>query len=352
MLWVDKYRPQSLNRLDYHQDLSRRLINLAQSDQVPHLLFYGPSGAGKKTRVMSFLRELFGSGVEKLKLEHRTFKTPSGKTIEISMISSNFHIEMNACDAGIYDRIIIQDIIKEMAQSHPIQSVSSQHSFKVIFLVEVDRLTRQAQAALRRTMEKYTSSCRIIMCCNSLSKVIEPVRSRCLTIRIAAPSHEEICSVLKTIAKKEKVELPNELAMRIAHSSQRNMRRAILMMEACRVQQYPFVPNQTVPLSDWETFIAQLGMSIVQEQSPQKLLEAREKLYELLINCIPADVILRTLSRELMKQLDDQLKHEVAYWAAFYEQRLRAGSKEIFHLEAFVAKFMSLYKGFLVNLFG
>jgi len=130
------------------------------------------------------------------------------------------------------------------------------------------------------------------------------------------------------------------------------MRRAILMMEACRVQQYPFVPNQTVPLSDWETFIAQLGMSIVQEQSPQKLLEAREKLYELLINCIPADVILRTLSRELMKQLDDQLKHEVAYWAAFYEQRLRAGSKEIFHLEAFVAKFMSLYKGFLVNLFG
>ena len=65
-------------------------------------------------------------------------------------------------------------------------------TFKVVVLSEVDRLSRQAQAALRRTMEKYTAACRLILCCNSASRVIEPVRSRCLGIRVAAPSHEEV----------------------------------------------------------------------------------------------------------------------------------------------------------------
>jgi hypothetical protein len=64
--------------------------------------------------------------------------------------------------------------------------------FKVVVLVEVDKLSRQAQAALRRTMEKYSTSCRLILCCNNQSKVIDPVRSRCLGIRIAAPTHDDV----------------------------------------------------------------------------------------------------------------------------------------------------------------
>ncbi len=62
----------------------------------------------------------------------------------------------------------------------------------MVVLAEVDRLSRQAQAALRRTMEKYTAACRLILCCNSASRVIEPVRSRCLGIRVAAPTHEQV----------------------------------------------------------------------------------------------------------------------------------------------------------------
>ena len=66
-----------------------------QSGDFPHLLFYGPSGAGKKTRIMCLLRELYGSGVEKLRIEQHNFTTPSKKKLEISTIASNYHIEVN-----------------------------------------------------------------------------------------------------------------------------------------------------------------------------------------------------------------------------------------------------------------
>jgi replication factor C subunit 3/5 len=163
----------------------------------------------------------------------------------------------------------------------------------------------------------------------------------------------QICTVLQTVAQKEGVHLPDELAINIARESSRNLRRALLMLEACHVQNRDALrADQPVIKTDWEIYIAQLALDITREQSPQRLLAAREKLYELLVNCIPATVLLKTLLQELVKNLDDSLKKEVVEWAAFYEYRLAMGSKEIFHLEAFVAKFMALYKKYLNELFG
>ena len=210
MLFVDKHRPSRLSQLSYHDTLTTRLTSLAADPGgLPHLLLYGPSGAGKKTRVMALLREVFGCGAERLRLEKRTFTTPTKRQVEINMIQSNYHIEMAPGDAGLNDRFVIQDVIKEMAANKNIASVvtskdgndgdeghakkkAAKASYKVVVLVEVDKLTRQAQAALRRTMEKYSSSCRLILCCNNPSKVIDPVRSRCLGIRVAAPSDDEV----------------------------------------------------------------------------------------------------------------------------------------------------------------
>jgi len=293
---------------------------------------------------------MFGPGVEKRRLEHRTFKTPSNKTIELTTIASNYHIEMNAADAGIYDRIVVQDVIKEIAQSNPLHAGGGK-GFKVVVLMEVDRLSKQAQAALRRTMEKYTGSCRLILYCSNPTKVIEPVRSRCLGIRVGAPTEGKIVDVLSAVAKKEGLVLPPVLAQRVAKASKRNLRRALLMLEATKVQAYPFADDQALQVPDWEVYIGALAKEVTSDQSPQKLLKAREMLYELLTNCIPADVIIKVLVKELCKSLDDDLKHEVAHWAAFYEDRMVTGSKEIFHLEAFLAKFMSLYKQFLISMF-
>lgn len=127
---MDKYRPHDLQKLDFHKEQAKNLKKLTQQGDFPHLLVYGPPGAGKKTRIMCLLKELYGSGVERLRMEHMNFTTPSNKKLEIMTVSSNYHIEVNPSDVGIYDRIVIMDLIKNVAQSQQLD-VDGQREFKV-----------------------------------------------------------------------------------------------------------------------------------------------------------------------------------------------------------------------------
>eukprot|EP00096_Caligus_rogercresseyi_P013651 TRINITY_DN6277_c0_g1_i1.p1 TRINITY_DN6277_c0_g1~~TRINITY_DN6277_c0_g1_i1.p1 ORF type:complete len:358 (-),score=106.57 TRINITY_DN6277_c0_g1_i1:221-1294(-) len=352
-LWVDKYRPTKLSKLDYGLSQASYLETLVKGVDFPHLLVHGPSGAGKKTRVLALLRELYGPGVERLRLEHQNFVTPSKKKLEIMTMASNYHIEVNPSDVGIYDRVVIQELIKNTASSQQIHgSDSGKADFKVVILTEVDKLTKDAQHALRRTMEKYTSTCRLILCANSTSKVIPAIRSRCLSIRVPAPSIAEVTQIIISVAKKEGCQLPQELAKRIAERSQRNLRRALLLTEACKVKQYPFTDDQDIVDLDWEVYLRETASMIVSEQTPKRLLDVRGRLYELLSHCIPADVIFVGLLKELVKNCDGELKTQLTALAASYEHRLQLGNKAIFHLEAFVAKFMSLYMKFMEETMG
>lgn len=86
-------------------------------------------------------------------------------------------------------------------------------------------------------MEKYVATCRLILCSNSTSRVLPAIKSRCLGIRVSAPTINEIKTILHYVAKQESLTVPDELATRIAEMSNRNLRRAILMLEACRVEQ-------------------------------------------------------------------------------------------------------------------
>ncbi len=102
------------------------------------MLFCGPSGAGKQTRIQALLEELYGAVAEKKKIEFRPYETPSGKKIELSIISSNYHVELNPSDAGIYDRVIIQEVVKEIAQTQQLTLLSKnggkEKEFKGIFV--------------------------------------------------------------------------------------------------------------------------------------------------------------------------------------------------------------------------
>lgn len=174
-----------------------------------------------------------------------------------------------------------------------------------------------------------------------------------MAIRIPAPPIHQIASLLSAIAKKEGCSCSEDFCTSVSVASGRNVRKAVLMLEAAKVQSGGNIVSMSpaVALPDWELYIAKIAREILAEQSPSKLQQVREMLYELLTNCIPADIIIQTLLEELLKALDDTLKHEVTFWAAYYEHRIRQGSKDIFHLEAFVAKFMAIYKKWLVSFF-
>ncbi|CAK1354190.1 Replication factor C subunit 5 [Cercospora beticola] len=342
-LLVDKHRPRTLETLTYHPDLSERLRALANSGDFPHLLIYGPSGAGKKTRITATLRALYGPGVEKIKIDSRVFQTTSNRKLEFNIVSSNYHLEITPADVGNYDRVVVQDLLKEVAQTQQVD-LSAKQRFKVVVINEADQLTRDAQAALRRTMEKYSPNLRLILLANSTSNIIAPIRSRCLLVRVSAPTEAEICEVLAKVGKDERYTSCEPLEKKIARESKRNLRRALLMFEAVHAQNEQVSEKTPIPPPDWEALIEVIAKEIIEERSPARILQVRAKLYDLLTHCIPATTILKTLTFKLMPKLDDSLKPEVVKWAAFYEHRIRMGSKVIFHLEAFVTKFMRIYE--------
>ncbi|RAH41900.1 uncharacterized protein BO95DRAFT_476224 [Aspergillus brunneoviolaceus CBS 621.78] len=347
--FIDKHRPRSLDSLTYHPELSSRLKSLAQSGDFPHLLIYGPSGAGKKTRTIATLKELYGPGVEKIKIDARVFQTTSNRKLEFNIVSSVYHLEITPSDVGNYDRVVVQELLKEIAQTQQVD-LSAKQRFKVVVINEADHLTRDAQAALRRTMEKYSPNLRLILLANSTSNIIAPIRSRTLLVRVAAPTEKDICAVLRTAGKKEGWPEADGLNQRIARESGRNLRRALLMFEAIYAQNEKVTDNTPIPPPDWEALIAQTADEILAERSPAQLLRVRSRLYDLLTHCIPATTILKTLTFQLVGKVDDALKPDVIKWSAFYEHRITQGSKLIFHLEAFVAKFMRIYESYLMGM--
>lgn len=256
-------------------------------------------------------------------------------------------------------------MLKEVAQTQQVD-LGAKQRFKVVVINEADHLTRDAQAALRRTMEKYSPNLRLILLANSTSNIIAPIRSRTLLVRVAAPTETEICAVLSKVGRKEGWKEVESLNQRIAKESGRNLRKALLMFEAVHAQKYvqPFsndvcglnanksnsekITDQThIPPPDWEALIEQIARQIVEERSPQRLLQVRASLYDLLSHCIDSTTIIKTLTWKLIPKTDDALKPEVIKWAAFYEHRCKTGSKQIFHLEAFVAKYMRIYERYV-----
>lgn len=183
--------------------------------------------------------------------------------------------------------MVIQSLLKETAQTQQVDLAAKQR-FKVVVINEAEHLSRDAQAALRRTMEKYSPNLRLILVANSTANIIPPIKSRTLLVRVAAPTSKEIVSILKHTSIAEKVEFKEKLATRIAEESGRNLRRALLMLEAVYAQKYiqsilnirrdadrstisETVKDTTpIPPPDYEALIAQIADEILAEHTPAR----------------------------------------------------------------------------------
>lgn len=213
--WVEKYRPKTLEEVksqDHVVDILRRMLNSAA---LPHLLMYGPPGTGKTSTILALSRELFGP----------------------ELFSSRV-LELNASDErGI---AVVRERIKTFAQQALIHAPSNKEyrekypcpPFKIIILDEADSLTQDSQSALRRVMENYAAVTRICFCCNYVTRIIDPIASRCSKFRFKSLSGGDAHGRIEEILKAENVAYEHgiiDLTLKLADG---DLRKAIQLLQS------------------------------------------------------------------------------------------------------------------------
>ena len=336
-LWMDKYKPRKLEDLTFHPNQTELLKSLSENSEFPHLIFYGPDGAGKKTRVHCFLSKVYGDGIYKMNTMNKELKLKS-KNISYMVTSSNYHLEFCPSDVGNNDKFIISHVIKETSSFLQLDA-ESQKNFKVIVLLEADKMTKEAQSALRRTMEKYSENCRIIMIVNDLSAIIDPIRSRCFSLRIPSPSKEEIKQVLKDINKNENVNLNETAIDNIIDKHGKNVRECITCLQMTTLGNFH---GNRVYEPEYTNIFSSINKQILREQSAKSLKEIRSLFMELLIHGFRADYIIYKMTSDIIddNKIKEEIKKKVIEAGALFDLRAKNGTKDFIHLEAFAAKIM------------
>ncbi|HTY90664.1 MAG TPA: replication factor C small subunit [Methanocella sp.] len=201
-VWTEKYRPKTLDEVIGQEQIVRRLKSYVKTGNLPHLLFSGPPGVGKTACAIALARDMFGDTWQ-----------------------NNF-TELNASDERGID--VVRNNIKNFARTAPL----GEARFKIIFLDEADALTSDAQSALRRTMERYTATCRFVISCNYSSKIIEPIQSRCAVYRFGPQSPKDIDVMIRRIEKGEGIKITKDGMDAVVYVARGDMRRAINALQS------------------------------------------------------------------------------------------------------------------------
>ncbi len=308
-IWIEKYRPSNLSEVVGQNPVTSRLKNYVKERSMPHLLFAGPAGTGKTTSALALAQELFGE-----------------------LWKHNLH-ELNASDERGID--VVRGKIKEFARTAPL----GEDGFKIIFLDEADALTGAAQAALRRTMEKYARTCRFVMSCNYSSKIIEPIQSRCAVFRFRPIKAEDVERYLKFVSVKEELKVDKEAYESLTYLAQGDLRRAInglQMAAAANVDITADVVYQAVAAARPEEVREALEMAL-----DNNFGGARERLDTLQITYgLAGEDVLRQMHRSVRDlEIPDIIKVQLIEKLAEADFRLSEGANARIQIEAVIANF-------------
>ncbi|XP_020091014.1 replication factor C subunit 3 isoform X1 [Ananas comosus] len=203
--WVEKYRPKSLADVAAHRDIVDTIDRLTNENRLPHLLLYGPPGTGKTSTILAVARKLYGSQYQ------------------------NMILELNASDdRGIG---VVRQQIQDFASARSL-SFGAKPSVKLVLLDEADAMTKDAQFALRRVIEKHTKSTRFALICNHVNKIIPALQSRCTRFRFAPLEATHIRERLQYVIKAEGLDVDESGLTALVRLSNGDMRKALNILQS------------------------------------------------------------------------------------------------------------------------
>ena len=306
-IWTEKYRPGRFEEIEGQKEIVEKIKAFVHSGNMPHLLFSGPAGVGKTTLSLVIAKQLFGENWRENTLE------------------------LNASDERGIDVIRVK--VKDFARTKAIGNVP----FKVVYLDESDALTKEAQQALRRTMENYTKTCRFILSCNYSSKIIDPIQSRCAVFRFKPLSEKEIIAVVEKVAKEEQLTVSAEAKTALFSVSEGDCRRLENIMQSCAVMNSHVTPELVYSMASVAK--PKEVHDVLSTAAGGNFLEARKKLLNLMLDYGLSGIdVIKQIQKEIWNlSLDDRRKVELVDKCGEVEFRMVEGSDEYLQLESFLA---------------
>jgi len=309
-IWTEKYRPGRFEEVVGQQEIIKRTRSLVQALNIPHLLFAGPSGIGKSTLALIIVKELFK---EKWR---------------------DNYLELNASDERGID--VVRQKVKDFARTKSFGVVP----FKVIFLDEADALTREAQQALRRTMENYTNTCRFIMSCNYSSKIIDPIQSRCVVFRFKLLEKKDIAEVIKRIAEKENLQISDDALEGIYEICEGDCRRAINLLQATSSVSLN-ITSEMINIISSTTKPADIKI-VLDYALAGDFVNAKEKLLDIMLReSIAGTDVIKAIQKEIWNlNIEPEIKVQLTEKTGETEFRIVEGSDEFVQLQSLLASFV------------
>ncbi len=309
-MWVEKYRPAKLSEIVNQTEIIGSLEALIKDPtDMPHLLFSGSAGVGKTTTALCLTRQVLGD----------YFK--------------DYTLELNASDErGIG---MVREKVKKFSRFAGMADVP----FKIIILDEADEMTSDAQTALRRIIEDAAKICRFILIANNVSKIIEPIQSRCAAFKFTSVPEEDVVSRLEEIANKEKVKADKKGLKAIYDYSEGDLRHAINLMQA--TASLGGITEGNVKSSAGLTKTSDVG-DVLKIALSGKVPEAREKMIELIkVYGMSESDFLKYLSSAVFKSKYAKLS-EILKVIAKYDYRILVGANSEIQLSAMLAEIANL----------